>query len=192
MRTRDENKIKAISTAVFEITLHEGLAHLSIGKIAKAAGVSPATAYIYYADKTDMLSQIFLEVKVLMDTGLAESLLSQHDLRQQVAAALRHFGHRFIQYPLEANFMQAVQANPDEINAKAYEQSFALAQPLTDLLTKALATETLRTNDVDKIIALTFGAMTTYLQQKFQNKQPVSDADLDDLINLTLHAVFAD
>ncbi|EUJ29992.1 TetR/AcrR family transcriptional regulator [Listeria grayi] len=63
MRIKDEAKVTAISQAVFQITKQEGLNNASISKIAKLAGVSPATVYIYYQDKSDMLSKIYLTSK---------------------------------------------------------------------------------------------------------------------------------
>ncbi|WP_094092917.1 TetR/AcrR family transcriptional regulator [Paenibacillus physcomitrellae] len=38
-----------------------GFAETSISKIAKKAGVSAATIYIYYENKEDMLSKIYFE-----------------------------------------------------------------------------------------------------------------------------------
>lgn len=61
MRPRDENKIRAIKEKAIEMVANEGLDNFGINRLAKAAGVSPATIYIYYKDKDDLLTSISQE-----------------------------------------------------------------------------------------------------------------------------------
>ncbi len=59
MRIRDENKEAAIRKKAIEMIVNEGFDGLSMAKLAKAAGVSPATIYIYYKNREDLLHQLF-------------------------------------------------------------------------------------------------------------------------------------
>lgn len=61
MRRRDEEKQERIKQAVMRLSLREGFAGTSVSKIAREAGVSPATVYIYYDSKEAMLRDIYLE-----------------------------------------------------------------------------------------------------------------------------------
>lgn len=61
MRKKDEEKEKSIKEAVIRLILEEGFQGTSISKIAKEAGVSPATVYIYYDNKENMLQDIYRE-----------------------------------------------------------------------------------------------------------------------------------
>lgn len=61
MRKKDEEKKESIKQAVIKLILEEGFHGASIAKIAREAGVSPATVYIYYASKDDMLREIYQE-----------------------------------------------------------------------------------------------------------------------------------
>lgn len=61
MRPRDENKLRAIKSKAVEMIAREGLEGFSINKLAKAAGVSPATLYIYFRDKEDLITSISVE-----------------------------------------------------------------------------------------------------------------------------------
>ncbi|WP_343670321.1 TetR/AcrR family transcriptional regulator [Chitinophaga sp.] len=71
MRQRDENKILTITEKAIEIIADEGLENFGINKLARAAGVSPATIYIYYKDKEDLLTQLSVEVgKRISDAAL--------------------------------------------------------------------------------------------------------------------------
>ena len=51
MRRKDDEKEQRIRHAVIELMLQEGFNGTSIAKIARLAGVSPATVYIYYENK---------------------------------------------------------------------------------------------------------------------------------------------
>lgn len=61
MRRKDDLKQNSIKKAVIKVVLEEGMHGASISKIAKAAGVSPATVYVYYENKDVMLKDIYLE-----------------------------------------------------------------------------------------------------------------------------------
>ena len=63
MRLQDENKKEAIFDATIKLVNEIGFAAASIAKIAKEANVSPATIYIYYKNKEDLLVSIFVEIQ---------------------------------------------------------------------------------------------------------------------------------
>lgn len=61
MRRKDDEKEKNISKAVIKLILELGFHGTSISKIAKEAGVSQATVYVYYENKEVMLQEIYLK-----------------------------------------------------------------------------------------------------------------------------------
>ena len=61
MRARDPEKQQRIKEATVRLILREGIEGASVAKIAKEADVSPATIYIYYTNKDEMLSEVFRE-----------------------------------------------------------------------------------------------------------------------------------
>jgi len=71
MRTRDTNKENSIREQAIEMIVKEGLDGFSMQKLAKAANVSPATLYIYYKDRDDLITQIATEISLrLMESSL--------------------------------------------------------------------------------------------------------------------------
>ena len=61
MRNRDENKITTIKEKALEMVVKEGFDDFSMQKLAKKANVSPATIYIYFKDKEDLILQLYKE-----------------------------------------------------------------------------------------------------------------------------------
>jgi len=63
MRLKDESKYEAIMNASVKIINSEGLAKLSMSKIAKAAKVSAATIYVYFENKDALLKEVYFRDK---------------------------------------------------------------------------------------------------------------------------------
>ena len=61
MRTKDYDKQRRIKESMVRLILQDGLGGASVAKIAKDAGVSPATIYVYYDSKETMLAEVFRE-----------------------------------------------------------------------------------------------------------------------------------
>ncbi|MGG9971569.1 TetR/AcrR family transcriptional regulator [Ferruginibacter sp. SUN002] len=69
MRVRDENKEQLVRQKALEMLVKEGFNGFSMQKLAKAANVSPATLYIYYKDKDDLIVKIGIEEGLKMKTA---------------------------------------------------------------------------------------------------------------------------
>lgn len=61
MRQKDDEKKQRIENAVTRLILEKGFNGLSMSKIAKEAGVCPATVYTYFDNKDSMLQEIYVE-----------------------------------------------------------------------------------------------------------------------------------
>jgi TetR/AcrR family transcriptional repressor of multidrug resistance operon len=61
MRTRDINKEAIIREKAIQMIVDHGFDGLSMHKLARAAGVSVATIYIYFKDREDLIMQLFTE-----------------------------------------------------------------------------------------------------------------------------------
>ncbi len=59
MRIRDEHKEFAIRERAMEMIVAQGFDGLSMQKLAKMANVSPATIYIYYKNREDLLNSLY-------------------------------------------------------------------------------------------------------------------------------------
>lgn len=63
MRLKDEFKQRAIFKATVKLVNELGFVSSSVAKIAKEAGVSPATIYVYYKNKDDLLVSTYTAIK---------------------------------------------------------------------------------------------------------------------------------
>ena len=85
MRTRDENKEQAIREQALKMFVKEGFDGFSMQKLAKAADVSPATIYIYFADKEDLI----LKICDIESTKMLKAMLQNFDPSASFEVGLR-------------------------------------------------------------------------------------------------------
>ena len=112
MRTRDERKEKAIRRQAMAMIVKHGFDGLSMHKLARAAGVSPATVYIYFEDREDLILKIYEEVSARM----FEATLAGFDPGMDFEAGLRvqwiNRARYFLKYPTEMHFMEQIKFSP--------------------------------------------------------------------------------
>jgi len=97
MRTRDENKEQLIRKKAIELIVKEGLDGFSMNKVARAAGVSPATLYIYFKDKEDFITRLTLEAANTM----MEYSLKDFDAEMSFEKGLMIQWHNRLHYLIE-------------------------------------------------------------------------------------------
>lgn len=74
MRTRDDKKQEALLLATIKLVNEIGFAASSVSKIAKEADVSPATLYVYFKNKEDLLVSTYIEIKQSMGIAMLDGL----------------------------------------------------------------------------------------------------------------------
>lgn len=133
MRHKDDSKREAISNAAIELITSIGFAATSMSKIAKAAGVSPATIYIYFKNKEDMLNQLYLMVK----REISEAMLDGIDDNLSVAIGFERVWKNSCSYLLShpAKFVFSEQfANSPLVNRICVEEISGYYQTIISLL----------------------------------------------------------
>jgi AcrR family transcriptional regulator len=85
MRTKDAEKIEALFQATVKLVNEIGFAACSVSKIANEAQVSPATLYVYYKNKEDLLVSTYVAIK----RELSQSALRDFDASRPIRDTLR-------------------------------------------------------------------------------------------------------
>lgn len=112
MRKKDENKECAIREKALNMFVKEGFDGFSMQKLAKAAGISPATIYIYFKDKEDLILQLCAEqIKKMADIMLKDfdpSMSFSEGLRIQWMNRARYC----MEHPNEMQFLEQIRNSP--------------------------------------------------------------------------------
>jgi len=112
MRTRDEHKEKSIREKALKMIVKEGIEGFSMQKLAKAANVSPATIYIYFKDKEDLILQLCKEAGEKM----ADIMLKNFDPSMSFAEGLKiqwiSRAKYCLKYPEQVHFIEQIRHSP--------------------------------------------------------------------------------
>jgi AcrR family transcriptional regulator len=112
VRARDPKKEKAIRDKALETIVRHGFDGLSMQKLAKAVGVSPATIYIYFKDRDDLILSLYRDEARKM----AEATLDGFDPGMSFADGLRVQWRNRARYclanPREMHFLEQIRHSP--------------------------------------------------------------------------------
>ena len=112
MRARDPQKERAIREKALETIVRRGFDGLSMQKLAKEVGVSPATIYIYFENRDDLILSLYREETRKM----AEATLEGFDPAASLAVGLRvqwkNRARYCLENPREAHFLEQIRHSP--------------------------------------------------------------------------------
>lgn len=94
MRFKDDVKQEALFEATVKVVNEVGFASSSVSKIAKQAGVSPATLYVYYKNKEDLLVSTYIQIK----RNLSRAALEEFDDTQPIRDILKRVWFKMFDY----------------------------------------------------------------------------------------------
>ncbi len=183
MRTLDLAKRAAICESAVRLINRLGFHGVSIAKIAKDAGVSPASIYIYFEDKTDMLQQIYLTLKEEMVSFVMAELNPDDDY----AAKFRHLFLRqwdyFLQHTESFAFIEQF-ANSPLLTESCATAGSAHYAPLRDLVLQAQQDGVIRPMTSAVFNALVFSPLLTLAKQQSNRGQAVAPQELDQVFDM--------
>ena len=173
MRARDENKEMAIREKAIELIVNEGFGGFSMGKLAKAASVSPATLYIYYKNKEDLLNSLYNTVHdkfiemALQDFDPSVSLST--GLMQQWKNRLRHIEEHPYHFKFTEQFKNSPLIHHKDVNTEEFKEI------MKQFVMNAIRRGELRKMEPEIFWALAFGPFYSLTRFHIQGKSMMND-----------------
>jgi AcrR family transcriptional regulator len=189
MRTRDTDKEGLVKQKAIEMVVKEGLDGFSMQKLAKAANISPATLYIYYKDREDLLQKVVLSVvDDMMDTTLKD-FDPEFPFAKGMEVQWRNRLDYFMRFPLETQFMEQVRYSP--MYEKIHETIGAkFGRILGPFVHKAIANKELREVPFEVYWAVAFSPLYQLIKFHAQGGKKNRDFKLtEDIMLLALEMV---
>ena len=155
MRLKDELKREAVIKAAISLVNEIGFASASVSKIAKKAGVSPATIYVYFKNKEDLLVSVFLEIKKELSVFIFKDFDAVHPVRD----ILENIWYRAFDYVSnhreEFQFKEQFSNSPysDLLNTQDFKKYF---EPLTITIERGIREKIIKNADYDILTAFIF------------------------------------
>jgi AcrR family transcriptional regulator len=126
------DKRSALLNATLTLVNNHGFHNAPMSKIANLAGVAPATIYLYFENKQDLVNKLYLEVKEKFSSCAFEG----YDIEMSVKKGFEIIWFNIANYKLnqikEANFLSQCDNSP-MIEEEIRVEGLRHLQPLVDL-----------------------------------------------------------
>ena len=136
MRTRDQAKYDSIIDASIKLINELGFDVISISKIAKKAKVSPATIYIYFENKEDLFTKLYVDIRKKMSQGGLEGLEQDMTTEEEFKSIWSHFFTFSLKHPEYLAYRAQFEQTTMMKNIKA--EDFELFQTIDRLLKRGI------------------------------------------------------
>ena len=193
MRVRDENKDAVIREKAIEMIVEEGFDGFSMQKLAKAANVSPATIYIYYKNKEDLLNTLYNAVSHTFAQVALQKFDPNASLEEGLWLQWKNRMKFILEYPTYYRFFEQFRNSP-LINHKDIK-SAEFKQNMKTFVMNAIRRGEMATMEPETFWSVAYGSFFTLLKFHLQGKSmmnehyKITDAKMKRLLQMVLKAL---
>lgn len=112
MRTKDPLKASQIRSQALELLAREGFDGFSMQKLARASHVSPATLYIHFKDREDLLFQLYKEQMEVFSEVVLDGFDPEDPLAKGLEIQWRNRIRFSREHPISWRFLDLVMHSP--------------------------------------------------------------------------------
>lgn len=188
MRTRDDKKIDALFEATVKTVNEIGFAASSVSKIAKEAGVSPATIYIYYKNKEDLLVSTYTAVKIRLSRAMLKDFDDTLPIRDILKNAWFNMFSFISQNMAYYRFAEQFSNSPYHtlVDKQEIEQFF---EPFFKIMLQGIEQKIIKNVDMDILAAYIFHPITILANPNLCQNFTVTKENINIAFNLAWDAI---
>lgn len=185
VRTKDENKRRAIRDAAIADTVERGLVGTSIARIATRAGVSQGTIYLYFPTKEALLQEAYLDVKRAFHERQMALARASASSEEAIRAMWMDLYAHALERPNDFAFTEYVAA-AKLLDPQKQPEVDAMAEDIRGIVAAAVADGTLRDAPVQAILSVLTAPAIHLARRHVVQKQAVSK----DVVEITFQAIW--
>ena len=188
MRRKDEFKQDAITQATVKLVNKIGFVSSSVSKIAKEANVSPATIYIYYKNKEELLVSTYINIKKNMGTAVLNDFNPDEPIRDILKKVWFNMFDYISKHGAYFQFTEQFSNSPysELVDKKEVEKSFA---PMIAVLLKGIEQKIIKDVDHDMLATFIFYPIITLSNARLCAGFKKNDKNIEIAFNLAWDAI---
>ena len=132
IRQKCDKKRKALLEATLNLLNNNGFHDAPMSKIAKMASVSPATIYIYFENKQDLINQLYLEIKAAFSAYAFKNYNEEESVKDSFKQVWMNIADFKLNQIPESNFLSQIDNSPI-VDEESRLKGLKHLQPLLDL-----------------------------------------------------------
>lgn len=155
MRHKDRQKQQAIIRATIKLVNEIGFDSASVAKIAREAGVSPATLYVYYRNKEDLLVSTYVSIKQEFAKAAVRDWDPSLPVREQMKQLWHNSFDAIREDPAPFHFSEQFAKTPyhDLVDPAVVEKSF---EPVMDMVRRGIEQQIIKDVPFDILVVFMF------------------------------------
>ena len=192
MRTRDEHKIELIREKGLAMIVEQGFDGFSMQKLAKAASVSPATLYIYFKNREDLLDQLYAEVHKKFSEVALKDFNPDLSLKEGLKLQWKNRFKFITKYPVHFKFQEQYRNTPCYNSANQLSE---FKENMKQFVMNAIKRGEMKKVEPEIFWALAYGPFYFLVKFHLQGKSPMNpsfklnDALLEKTLNKVISAL---
>ena len=187
MRTRDQKKYDAVVKASIELTNKLGFSGISIAKIAKEANVSPATIYIYFKNKEDLLTTIYCDIRKTAGEAVLSNIDTYMSIKEQFEAIWINSFSFYLNHPEYIQYREQFEQTKmmEDVNTNEFE----LNNYTMEVLTIGIRNGIFRELPVPLLIAFAFIPIITLIRFHFSKILIMDEKEIINTCNIAWKSI---
>ncbi|MDL2319166.1 TetR/AcrR family transcriptional regulator [Eubacteriales bacterium OttesenSCG-928-A19] len=190
MRQKDTQKKEAILAATKSLLNEVGPANASMSKIARRAGVSAATIYVYFDGKDALLRGVYVDVKRRLASAVEDAMAEGLPVRQTVERAMRGVLQFLLDNREDYLFMEQFTSSP-------MPQTLGICEDLPtfgalhDIVRKGMREGILKQVDERMLIAYCYLPLTELIRAHLREDAPITEEAVRAVLDMSWDAIRA-
>nr|WP_087519725.1 TetR/AcrR family transcriptional regulator [Polaribacter sp. SA4-12] len=181
-------KRQALVDATIQLVNEDGFHNSPMSKIAKMAGVSPATIYLYFENKQDLINKVFIEVKEIFTRYIFETYEEEMTVEGGFELIWRRISFFKLDQCKEAMFLMHCDFNPI-IDKKIRKEGITHLQPLLDLWQRGKEEGIIKPISNYLLFAYAINPISTLLIMQQQGIYTIQTSDINEAYNAAWDAI---
>jgi len=184
MRKKDAKKYDAICDAAIDLINSIGFANTSISKIAKKAGISPATIYIYFENKDDLLNRLYIRVHETVSKKMTLESLENKSVEEAFRILWLNLYRVLIEDKRSFEFAEQF-VNSPMINEICQEEAWGYFSIIDTILEEGIKRGELKNITDEILFSFTFGAIIDLVRKHHGGKFVLTDDEVNTVLDLS-------
>ena len=164
-------------TLILECTLNliseQGFHGTPISMIAQRAGIGAGTIYRYFANKEDLINELFKDIKRDIIKAMLNNYREEGSYEERFMHLWKNMVYYFMEHPKEFQFIEQHRYAPYVSNLTR-EESFMILSPIMMFFIESKRAKAMKDLPLYTIIALLYGPIVSLLKQHIDNNQNLS------------------
>jgi len=183
IRQKCDKKRTALLNATLHLVNNQGFHHAPMSKIAKMAEMSPATIYIYFENKQDLINQLYLEMKATF----SEFAFKNYNEESCVKESFKQIWFNIANFKLnkveESNFLSQCDNTPI-INEEIKREGLMHLQPVIDLWERGKKENVIKPISVYLLYAFTIYPLNFLTNKQYRDNWELNDDRINEAFNV--------